>query len=232
MSLLANLSVSTFTKWGRILLVAILTGGAYYVGVNYQQGMMQGYEAVVEAPITARYDIMEIYSKSPFQKMEIQFPPSEISTRFVVRVWVTKNTDSMYVEEELRKYMTNFYTKVQSSIYIRLTALDLEISALKAEEFAKAFELNYLRKHYADLRKQRIEQLADEYDSIQKKVEEKQYILKQSQIVKGVEIQTFKTFTSRRMAIAVITQSVLVGLFIALLLVCWLQQRHYSNVNG
>jgi hypothetical protein len=225
-------SLSTLLTWARIFIVSVFLGCAYYIWGYYQQGLLQSYEALVEVPITARSDILQLYSKSPFQKVEIEFPPAEISSSIVIRVWVARNIAPVQVEADLNQFLTEFYATSQSRFHIVLSALGLEITALKAEEHAKAFELNYLRKHYAELREQRIEHLDEELNAIKKRLDEKRHTFMLAQTTKNVKIQALNPVTSRRMAIAWNTQSLLTGLFFFLLQALWLQKKHTINVLG
>jgi hypothetical protein len=217
--------------WGVVLAISSLAGIAFHLWAQYRQALLQGYEATLEAPLTARADILPLYARSPFRKMEIEFPPAEIAERFVLRVWVEKSQSSQDVEGELKRFLERFYTTSQTRIDMRLSSMELELSALQAAQRAKVFEMDYLQQHYAQLRSQRIAQLHDEVKALGGAMEDRRNTILSVQNANSVTIRSFEVVASNRLATALVVQSLLVGLFVALLQMLWLQRKYPGDAS-
>lgn len=212
------------TAWG----ISVLLGLAFHGYMQYRQAQLQCYQAAVTAPVTARADILPLYAQSPFEKLEIEFPAGEISERYLVRIWARTGQPGADVESELMHYLARFYATSQTRIDARLSSIELELSSLQAEQRAKIFEMDYLRQHYAALRAQRIEQLHQEIRALGRVMDEKRALVLSAPDANRVAIASFEPVPARRSATALALQSVLVGLFSALLIILW-RQRNRSG---
>ena len=212
-------------RMGLVLLVAALAGLGFYGWKHYRQGQLQGYEAALTVPLTARADIMPIYAQSPFRDIEIEFPVAEVSERYVVRVWAPKAQDPAQVEAELRQFLEAFYATSQTRIDMRMSSMEVELSALQAEQHAKIFEADYLQRNYASLRAQRIEQLHEEVKALRGGMESKRHVLMAAQGINSVSVQSFSAFVPQARGTILALQSLLVALFVVLLQVLWLQRK-------
>lgn len=210
---------------GAVLLVAALAGVGFYGWRQYRLGQLQGYEAALEVPLTARADIMPLYSLSPFRGIEIEFPVAEVAERYVLRVWVYKDQNPAQAERELKQFLGAFYASSQTRIDMRLSSMEVELSALQAEQRAKIFEANYLQRNYASLRAQRVEQLYEEARALGAVMESKRHALMAAQGIHSVTVQSFTTFAPRARGMVMALQSLLVALFVVLLQVLWLQRK-------
>lgn len=208
--------------------LGLVAGLAFYGWSQYHQGQLQAYQADVVAPVTARADILPLYAQSPFGKMEIEFPVAEISERYTVRLWASKDRAGREVEAELLRYLERFYTASQTRIDVRLSSIELELRSMQAEQRAKIYEMEYLRQHYAELRAQRIEQLHQEVRALGRGMEEKKSLLLSAPDASHVTISAFEPISARRMVTALALRGLLAGLFAALLVLLW-QQRNRSG---
>nr|CBA31324.1 hypothetical protein Csp_F36950 [Curvibacter putative symbiont of Hydra magnipapillata] len=210
---------------GAVLLVAALAGLGFYGWKQYRLGQLQGYEARLEVPLTARADIMPLYSRSPFRGIEIEFPVADIAERYVLRVWVPKEQDPVQVEAELKQFLGAFYASSQTRIDMRLSSMEVELRALQAEQHAKLFEADYLQRNYVSLRAQRIEQLQEDARTLGAAMESKRHVLMAAQGINSVSVQSFAAFAPQAESRILALQSLLVALFVALLQVLWLQRK-------
>jgi hypothetical protein len=210
---------------GAVLIVAALAGLGFYGWKQFRLGQLQGYEARLEVPLTARADIMPLYSRSPFRGIEIEFPVADIAERYVLRVWVPKEQSPVQVEAELKQFLGAFYANSQTRIDMRLSSMEVELSALQAEQHAKLFEADYLQRNYASLRAQRIEQLQEEARALGGAMESKRHVLMAAQGINSISVQSFAAFSPQAGGRVLALQSLLVALFAVLLQVLWLQRK-------
>lgn len=226
-----HLSAQPLRTWGKMLFLAVLAGLGFFFLSQHRLERLQGYEIQVLAPLTARSDIMPLYAQSPFRKMEIEFPPVEIAERFVLRIWEDKDRSAQDVETELKHYLERFYATSQTRIDMRLSSKELELSALQAAQRAKAFELEYLQRNYAQMRAQRIVQLHDEVRSLGGQMDEIRRTLMAEQGAGSVTVGSFQAIVPRNLRMALKVQSLLLGLFVAMLQILWLQRKSSPDAS-
>ena len=210
---------------GLVLLIAALAGLSFYGWKHYLQGQLQCYEAALEVPLTARADIMPLYARSPFRGIEIEFPVAEVAERYAVRVWAPKDHNPVQVEADLKQFLGLFYASSQTRIDMRLSSMEVELSALQAEQRAKIFEADYLQRNYASMRAQRIAQLHEETRALSEVMESKRQVLMAAQGIHSVSVQSFAAMPPQNWGRVLALQSLLVSLFVALLQILWLQRK-------
>lgn len=210
---------------GAVLLFAALAGLGFYRWKQYRLGQVQEYEATLQVPLTARADIMPLYARSPFRGIEIEFPVAEVAERYVLRVWAHKDQNPAQVEAELKQLLNAFYASSQTRIDMRLSSMEVELSALQAEQRAKIFEANYLQHNYGSLRAERVEQLYEEAWALGAVLESKRHVLMAAQGINSVSLLSFAATAPRAGGKVLALQSLLVALLVVMLQVLWLQRK-------
>ncbi len=215
-----------------LLCLSILAGLSCYFWEQSQQNRLQCFEAALEVPLTARSDIMQLYAQSPFDKTEIKFPAAEISTRYVLRLWVDREQDGAKVRNSLQQYLDTFYISSDKSRAMMLSAEGVALGNLNAELSAKSFELNYLRKNYPQLRQTRIALLHDDIQVLSAAIDIKNRTILSAISQNKVVIHEFEPVSPSNLTRASLQRSLLVALAIALVQLIWLQQstaKHAPN---
>jgi hypothetical protein len=173
----------------------------------------------VVAPLTARSDIQQLYRLSPFSSLEIEFPPGEITQRYQVRVWDAADRPVADIEAQLQSLLRNFYTTSIAPLMARLSSVELTLSSLEAEQSAKTFEMGYLKRHYPQLRAERISLLHQEIMDLGRQLEEARALYVASRRVQAVQLQMLTVVQGR-----VLSASQMLCCLLAVLCVGLLQQ--------
>jgi hypothetical protein len=220
------------SRCASLLCLSILAGISYFYWEQLQQNRLQGFEAELEVPLTARSDIMQLYAQSPFEKTVIKFPAADISTRYVLRLWVDREQDATKVRNSLKHYLDTYYVSSDKSRRIMLSAEGFAIANLNAEVTAKRFELNYLQNNYPKFRQNRITNLKEDIAVLDNIIDVKYHTSLSATSHDKVIIHEFEPISNSNLARASLVRSLLVAIAIALMQLIWLQQSAGKHVDN
>jgi hypothetical protein len=201
-----------------LLLVPILAGLAYFGWAKQRQAGFQEYKAVVQAPLTVRSDILSLYKLSPFKWTSIEFPQSEITNQYVLRIWAAKDQPSSEAHAKCVEFLNHFYADSVNALTMRLSAIELEKMQIEAEMQAKNYEQKYLIQNYKILQTARIEQLGVELHTLAGKHNKLIQSFDNKNSLRSVTLLSFEAVPKMISIFPLVVKSVLVGFAVILLL--------------